>query len=65
MEVNLATVIDMQLVVQDLAARWIQSYPCKTQTSQETEMKSSLGRLGSQKSFTLTVPWNLAKPAKP
>ena len=25
------------IVVQDLAARWIQSYLCKTQTSQETE----------------------------
>ena len=25
------------VVVQDLAAQWIQSYPCKTKTSQETE----------------------------
>ena len=25
------------LVVQDLATQWIQSYPCKTKTSQETE----------------------------
>ena len=25
------------IVVQDLAAQWIQSYPCKTQTSQETQ----------------------------
>ena len=25
------------VVVQDLATQWIQSYPCKTQTSQETE----------------------------
>ena len=25
------------IVVQDLAAQWIQSYPCKTKTSQETE----------------------------
>ena len=24
-------------VVQDLATQWIQSYPCKTKTSQETE----------------------------
>ena len=25
------------VVVQDLASQWIQSYPCKTKTSQETE----------------------------
>ena len=25
------------VVVQDLASQWIQSYPCKTETSQETE----------------------------
>ena len=25
------------IVVQDLATQWIQSYPCKTETSQETE----------------------------
>ena len=25
------------VVVQDLAAQWIQSYPCKTKTSQETQ----------------------------
>ena len=25
------------IVVQDLATQWIQSYPCKTKTSQETE----------------------------
>ena len=25
------------VVVQDLATRWIQSYPCKTKTSQETQ----------------------------
>ena len=25
------------VVVQDLATQWIQSYPCKTKTSQETE----------------------------
>ena len=28
------------VVVQDLATEWIQSYPCKTQTSQETEKRS-------------------------
>ena len=25
------------VIVQDLATQWIQSYPCKTKTSQETE----------------------------
>ena len=25
------------IVVQDLATQWIQSYPCKTETSQETQ----------------------------
>ena len=25
------------VVVQDLATQWIQSYPCKTETSQETQ----------------------------
>ena len=33
--VNLETIIDMQSFVQDLATQWIQSYPCKTKTSQE------------------------------
>ena len=35
--VNLEAIIDMQVVVQDLATQWIQSYPCKTKTSQETQ----------------------------
>ena len=36
---NLETIIDMQslCMVQDLATQWIQSYPCKTKTSQETQ----------------------------
>ena len=51
------------IVVQDLATQWIQSYPCKTKTSQETERacKSSWSRIGSLKSFTLTILWILAK----
>ena len=49
-------------VVQDLATQWIQSYPCKTKTSQETQKKlmKSWSRQVKQKSFTLTIPWNLA-----
>ena len=35
--VNLETIIDMRSRVQDLATQWIQSYPCRTKTSQETE----------------------------
>ena len=30
------------VVVQDLATQWIQSYPCKTQTSQDEEAQSHL-----------------------
>ena len=50
------------VVVQDLATQWIQAYPCKTKTSQELKeaCKSSWSPIGSQKSFTLTIPWNSA-----
>ena len=52
-------------VVQDLATQWIQSYPCKTKTSQETQrsLQKFLER-GILKSFTLTIPWNSAKLVK-
>ena len=52
------------VVVQDLATQWIQSYPCKTKTSQERAYKSSWSRPGNQKSFTLTIPWSLASLVK-
>ena len=55
------------VVVPDLATQWIQSYPCKTKTSQETQKracKSSWNQKGILKSFTPTIPWNLAKPVK-
>ena len=54
------------VVVQDLATQWIQSYPCKTKTCQEAQrsLQSSWSGTGSLKSFTLTIPWNLAKPVK-
>ena len=50
------------IVVQDLATQWIQSYPCKTKTSQEKKKhkgacKSSWSQIGNLKSFTLTIPW--------
>ena len=44
--------------VQDLATQWLQSYPCKTKTSQETQ-KSFMNFLEptrKPKSFMLTVP---------
>ena len=46
-----------------VATQWIQSYPCKTKTSQGTE-KSSWIRRGNQKSFTLTIHQNLTQPVK-
>ena len=55
------------VVVQDLATQWIQSYPCKTKKplrKHKGACKSSWSRRGSLKSFTLTIPWNLAKPVK-
>ena len=47
------------VVVQDLATQRLQSYPCKTNTSQETQKRasqSSWSRRGNRKSFTLTSP---------
>ena len=43
------------VVVQDVASQWIPSYPCKTETSQETEMSSRkfLEPSKSPKSLTL------------
>ena len=38
------------VVVQDLATQWIQSYPCKTKTSQETEKCSRKFLESSEKS---------------
>ena len=54
------------VVVQDLATQWIQAYPCKNKTSQETQrsLQKFLEPRGNQKSFTLTIPWNSAKLVK-
>ena len=55
------------VVVQDLATQWIQAYPCKTKTSQETQsrlQKFLEPQRGNQKSFTLTIPWNSEKLVK-
>ena len=56
------------VVVQESATQWIQSYPCKTKTSQETEKSSRKclesesvsSRCRSPKLFTLTMHWSLA-----
>ena len=54
------------VVVQHLATKWIQSYPCKTKTSLETQrsLQNFLEPDRKLKSFTLTIPWNLAKLVK-
>ena len=51
------------IVVQD---QWIQSYPSKSKTSQETQksLRTFLEPDRKPKAFTLTNPWNLAKPVK-
>ena len=54
------------VVVQDLATQWIQSYPCKTKTSQETEksLRKLLEPSQKPKVFIPTIRWNLANPVK-
>ena len=54
------------VVVQDLATQWIQAYPCKNKTSQETHrsLQKFLEPERKPKSFTLTIPWNSAKLVK-
>ena len=52
--------------VQDLATQCILSYPCKTNVARNMKGTCTISwiRMGSLKSFTLTVPWILAKPVK-
>ena len=54
------------VVVQDLATQWIQAYPCKNKLLRKRRRacKSSWSQIGNLKSFTLTIPWNLARPVK-
>ena len=54
------------VVVQDLATQWIQTYPCKNKTSQETQrsLQKFLEPAGILKSFILTSPWNSVKLLK-
>ena len=53
------------VVVQDLVIQWIQTYPCKKpklHKKPREACKSFWSPMGSLKSFTLTILWNLAKP---
>ena len=54
------------VVVQDLATQWLQYHPTKLKLLRKPRRanRSSWSRQGNQKSFTLTIPWNLANPVK-
>ena len=54
------------VVVQDLATQWIQSCPCKTNSSCETEksLSNSWSRRTDRKLHTQTTRWNLGTHVK-
>ena len=54
------------VVVQDLATQWIQAFPCKNKTSQETQrsLQKFLEPERKPKVITLTILWNSAKLVK-
>ena len=54
------------VVVQDLATQWIQAYPCKTKTSQETQrsLQKFLEPERNPKVIFTTISWNSAKLVK-
>ena len=55
------------VVVQDLAAQWIQAYLCKNKNFSGNPEKLAQvpgTRTGFLKSFTLTIPWNSGRPVK-
>ena len=54
------------IVVQDLATQWIQAYPCKTKTSQETQrsLQKFLEPDRKPKVIYTDDSWNLAKLVK-
>ena len=56
------------VVAQDLGTQWIQSYPCETKTSCETErsLRKFLEPSEEPKviTFTQTIHWTLANPVK-
>ena len=53
-------------VLPDLATKWIQGYPCKTRSSQETQrnLQMFLEPDKKPKVITLTIPWNSVKLVK-
>ena len=54
------------VVVQDLATQWIQSYPCKTNSSHETEevCQNSWSRRTGRKLYFPTTRWILGQDVK-
>ena len=48
------------VVAQDLATQWMQSYPCKTKTSQETEESSRKFLEASQKPKVIHTDYSSA-----
>ena len=64
--VNLETIIDMQ----SWCKTWLPSGSSRIRAKQKLLRKprgactSSWSRIGSLKSFTLTIPWKLARPVK-
>ena len=54
------------VVVQDLATQWIQSYPCKTKSVEETQrsLRKFFRPEETQDPFMLAILWNLSKLAK-
>ena len=54
------------VVVQDLATQWIQAYPCKNKTSQETQrsLQKFLEPERKPKVIYMTIPWNSANLVK-
>ena len=52
------------IVVQDLATQWIQSYPCKTKTSQETQRSLQKFLEPDRRPKVTYTDNSLAKPAK-
>ena len=54
------------VVVQDLATQWIQAYPCKTKTSQETQssLQKFLEPERKPKVIYTDMPWNSGKLVK-
>ena len=66
-KVNRETIIDMPWWYKIWHTQWIQSYPCKTKTSQETQkslMKFLEPTRKPKVSFTLTIPRNVASLAR-